>query len=249
LCRASAMVKESYGKISVRRLTLRLDNEATVLREVSLEVEEGSITSVVGPSGSGKSSLLRCLNRLWEPPAGTVFFDGQDVTTMDVLALRRRVGMLFQSANLFEGTVANNVGYGPSLEGRSLTARRIAELLQMAGLEPRFAAETAAKLSGGEAQRVALARALANEPEVLLLDEPTSALDPAATLHVERTIRDLQQMMDLTVVLVTHDIEQVRRMADSAALLIDGRIVESGTADHLMNSDHHLMRRFAAGDL
>lgn len=243
------MERDSFAKISVQRLTLRLDNYATVLREVSLEIEGGAITSVVGPSGSGKSSLLRCLNRLWEPPAGTVFFDGQDVTTMDVLALRRRVGMLFQSANLFDGTVANNVGYGPSLEGRSLTAGRIDALLKMAGLESRFAAKAAASLSGGEAQRVALARALANEPEVLLMDEPTSALDPAATLHVEQTIRDLQKMMDLTVVLVTHDIEQVRRMADSAALLIEGRIVERGTPDHLMSSGQHLMQRFAAGDL
>jgi ABC-type methionine transport system ATPase subunit len=243
------MEMESLAKVSIQKLTLRIDNEAIVLRDVSLEIEEGSITSVVGPSGSGKSSLLRCLNRLWEPPAGTVYFDGRDITTLDVLALRRRVGMLFQSANLFDGTVADNVGYGPSLEGRSLPAGRIDELLQMAGLKPRFAGETAANLSGGEAQRVALARALANEPEVLLMDEPTSALDPAATLHVEQTIRDLQEMMDLTVVLVTHDIEQVRRMADSAALLIDGSIVEAGTPDHLMSSGHHLMQRFAAGDL
>jgi ABC-type methionine transport system ATPase subunit len=243
------MATESFAKISVQNLTLRLDNEATVLREVTLAIEEGSITSVVGPSGSGKSSLLRCLNRLWEPPAGTVFFDGRDITTLDVLALRRRVGMLFQSANLFDGTVADNVGYGPGLEGRSLTAGRIDELLQMAGLNPRFAGEMAANLSGGEAQRASLARALANEPEVLLMDEPTSALDPAATLHVEQTIRDLQNMMELTVVWVTHDIEQVRRVADSAALLIEGRIVETGTPDHLMSSEHHLMQRFAAGNL
>ena len=240
---------DSFAKIGIQKLTLRLDKEATVLRDVSLEIVEGSISSVVGPSGSGKTSLMRCLNRLWEPPAGTVFFDGQDITTIDVLSLRRRVGMLFQSANLFDGTVADNVAYGPSLEGRSLPSRRIDELLQMAGLEPRFATETAANLSGGEAQRVALARALANEPEVLLMDEPTSALDPAATLHVEQTIRELQKMMDLTVVLVTHDIEQVRRVADSAALLIDGRIVETGTPEHLMSSEHHLMQQFAAGNL
>ena len=243
------MDRESFAKVSVHKLTLRLNNEATVLHEVTMAIEEASITSVVGPSGSGKSSLLRCLNRLWEPPAGTVFFDGRDITTIDVLALRRRVGMIFQSANLFDGTVADNVGYGPGLGGRSLTTGRINELLEMVGLEPRFAAETAVNLSGGEAQRVALARALANGPEVLLMDEPTSALDPAATLHVEQTIRDLQKMMELTVVLVTHDIEQVRRMADSAALLIDGRIVETGTPDHLMSSGHHLMQRFAAGNL
>lgn len=243
------MRAEALTKIDVRKLTLRLDKGAMVLRNVSLAIEEGSISSVVGPSGSGKSSLLRCLNRLWEPPPGTIFLDGRDITTIDVIALRRRVGMLFQSANLFQGTVADNIRYGPELMGHSLTGERIDELLGMAGLEPRFAAETAANLSGGEAQRVALARALANEPDVLLMDEPTSALDPAATLHVEHTIRELQRMMALTVVWVTHDIEQVRRMADSAALLIEGRIVETGTPEHLMSSDHHLMQRFAAGDL
>lgn len=237
------------NKFSIRNLTLRLSGGSLILDDVSLEVPAGSITSIIGPSGSGKSTLLRCLNRLWEPPPGTVLLDGRDITMLDVLELRRRVGMLFQSANLFEGTVASNIVYGPGLQGHSLSTAQVAELLEMVGMEPQFADKSTADLSGGEAQRVALARALANEPEVLLLDEPTSSLDPAATRHVEETTRRLQEKMGLTVVLVSHDIEQVGRFAHTAALLVDGSIVERGSPELLMQGGRKLMDKFAKGEM
>lgn len=237
-------------KISVKNLNLRLNNNPAILTNVSLEIPAGQITSLIGPSGSGKSSLLRCLNRLWEPPSGTIFLEGVDVTTLDVLALRRRVGMLFQSAALFEGTVASNVAYGPGLRGERLSPAQIADLLKMAGLEPALASKPANELSGGQAQRVALARALANQPEVLLLDEPTSALDPAATRRVEETILHLRDTLGLTVVWVSHAIEQVERTADHLVLLVKGSIVESGTPAHLLSGvHHHLTEEFAKGQL
>lgn len=215
-----------------------------------MEVAAGRVTSLIGPSGSGKSSLLRCLNRLWEPPAGTVFLDGTDITELEVLQLRRRVGILFQSAVLFEGTVRDNVAYGPRLRGRPLSDRRIQELLAMTGLNAEFIDRPAQQLSGGQAQRVALARTLANEPEVLLLDEPTSALDPAAVQRIERTVLDLRERLGLTVVWVSHDLEQLERTADWVVLLIDGRVAESAAAEHLLTSDHrHLFDEFAAGRL
>ena len=123
-------------KITISHLNLSLNHNLPILHDISLEIAVGRVTSVIGPSGSGKSTLLRCLNRLWEPPLGTIFLDEQDITGLDVLALRRRVGMLFQSAALFEGTVADNVAYGPKLRGQELTSARVAELLHMAGLEP-----------------------------------------------------------------------------------------------------------------
>jgi len=236
--------------INLKNLTLKLGNSQPILTDVSLDIPAGQITSLIGPSGSGKSSLLRCLNRLWEPPPGTVFLEGTDITTLDVLALRRRVGMLFQSAALFEGTVAANVAYGPALQGHELSTKRIEELLKMAGLEANLAQKPANELSGGQAQRVALARALANEPEVLLLDEPTSALDPAATRHVEETIFRLRDTLALTVVWVSHAIEQVERTADNLVLLVDGRIAEVGTPEHLLAGTHrHLAEDFAKGKL
>ncbi len=237
-------------KIRVTNLNLSLRNSGNILANVSFDVPAGQITSLIGPSGSGKSTLLRCLNRLWEPPAGSVFLENDDITTLNVLALRRRVGMLFQSAALFDGTVAANIQYGPKLIGQMLPDDRISQLLEMAGLPPDIAARPAAELSGGQAQRVALARALANEPDVLLLDEPTSALDPAATRRVEETILHLRDSLGLTVVWVSHAIEQVERTADRLVLLVDGRIAEVGTPEHLLSgAHHHLTEDFAKGDL
>jgi ABC-type methionine transport system ATPase subunit len=238
------------AKISISKLTLKLPHGASILQDVSLEIPAGQVTGLIGPSGSGKSTLLRCLNRLWEPPANSVFLDGVDITTVNVLTLRRRVGMLFQSAALFEGTVASNVGYGPGLRTEVLSPERIAELLELAGLDAKLARRPADELSGGQAQRVALARVLANEPEVLLLDEPTSALDPAATRHVEETILHLRDTLGLTVVWVSHSIEQVERTANRLALIVEGSVVEAGTPEHLLaGGHHHLTEDFAEGRL
>lgn len=238
-------------KISVRNLSLALGNDTPILTDVSLEIPAAKITSVIGPSGGGKSTLLRCLNRLWEPPPATVFLDGTDITTLDVLALRRRVGMLFQSAALFEGTVAGNVAYGPGLREQQLPESQITELLEMAGLAVDLSQKPADELSGGQAQRVALARTLANEPEVLLLDEPTSALDPTATRHVEETILHLRDTLGLTVVWVSHAVEQVERTADRLVLLVDGRVAETGTPAHLLSgvttNESSLIRGFVLG--
>lgn len=237
-------------KMRVENLDLTLSNSNKVLTDVSLEVEAEQITSLIGPSGSGKSTLLRCLNRLWEPPPGTVFLDGTDITTLDVLDLRRRVGMLFQSAVMFPGSIAHNIAYGPGLQEKTVSPERILELLTMVGLDVNLAQKPATELSGGQAQRVALARALANEPEVLLLDEPTSALDPSATRKVEETIVHLRDTLGLTVVWVSHAIEQVGRTADTLVLLVDGKIIERGTPEHLLSGDHpHFTEDFAKGEL
>jgi ABC-type methionine transport system ATPase subunit len=237
-------------KIAVNNLHLSLPNGASILEAISLDIPAGRITSLIGPSGSGKSSFLRCLNRLWEPPPGSVFLDGTDITALNVLALRRRIGILFQIPALFDGTVADNVAYGPRLQHKTVPPQRTAELLKMAGLEAEFAPKPVGRLSGGQAQRVALARALANEPEVLLLDEPTSALDPAATQKIERTLLRLRDTLGLTVVWVSHAIEQVERTADWVVLLVDGRVAETGRADHFLSGAHpHLFDEFAAGRL
>lgn len=236
-------------KFCLKNLTLTLPGNIPILHDICLDIPTGQLTCLVGPSGSGKSTLLRCLNRLWEPSGNTVFMDGKDITTLDVLTLRRRVGMLFQSPALFEGTVADNVAYGPALQDKTISLEQIEGLLEMAGLSNDMISKSALELSGGEAQRVALARTMANEPEALLLDEPTSALDPAATRHVEETVLGLCQSLGLTVVWVSHGIEQVTRIADMMVLLVDGRVVEKGQPEHLLNSGHHLTETFAAGRL
>ncbi len=241
---------EGMPKLSITNLSLITSKGLKLLNNISLNIPDGKIMSLIGPSGSGKSTFLRCLNRLWEPEANTVLLEGEDITTLDVLMLRRRVGMLTQSGALFEGTVADNVAFGPRLRKQELSAVRIAELLEMASVEPSIAAKSTDTLSGGQAQRVALARTLANEPDVLLLDEPTSALDPAATLRVEETIMQLRDELGLTVVWVSHSLQQVERTADYVTLLVDGEVAETGTPSHLLSGiHHHLTEDFASGKL
>src|SRR5215472_10866895 len=150
--------------------------EKWIVHDVSLSVQRGELLGLVGPSGSGKSSLLRLLNRLDEPTSGTVFLEGQDYRQIPPRELRRRVGMVTQRPFLFPGDIASNLRFGPLQRGESLPDNEIAGLLERVGLAG-FAGRNVANLSGGEQQRVSLARALANRPEILLLDEPTSALD------------------------------------------------------------------------
>ena len=193
----------------------------SVLRDVSLEMGEGA-NALLGPSGSGKSSLLRVLNRLAEPDSGAVRFRGEDVRDLDPLELRRRAVLVPQRPAPLPGTVADNVRYGPSLYGREADVGRV---LELAGLDDSYAERDASRLSVGEQQRVMLARALALEPEVLLLDEPTAALDEVARDGVERTIGELVRRAGVSTILVTHDRGQASRLADRTIEIRDGRAV------------------------
>jgi ABC-type proline/glycine betaine transport system ATPase subunit len=201
-----------------------------VLRDVTIRLPVGA-SSVFGPSGSGKSTLLRLLNRLADPDTGRVDYEGKDVRELDPLALRREVSLVPQLPALVDGTVHDNVAYGPRLAGHSFDAR---SCLELAGLDPDFEDRDASKLSVGEQQRVMLARALALEPRVLLLDEPTSALDHAAREAVEGTLRGLRARTAISIVLVTHDIEQARRLADYVVRIDAGRVVAEGASEEVL---------------
>jgi putative ABC transport system ATP-binding protein len=184
-------------------------------------------TGIVGPSGVGKSTLLRLLNRLADPSAGTVRYRGRDVREVDVLALRREVGLVPQLPALLEGTVADNVAYGPQLAKRTAD---VDESLRLAGLDSAFGPRRADELSVGEQQRVMLARTLALAPSVLLLDEPTSALDDASKTAIEATLRDLRDRLGLCFVLVTHDRDQAARLTDRVFVLERGGLREATAA-------------------
>jgi putative ABC transport system ATP-binding protein len=209
--------------LRTERLTRVVEGRA-LIDEVSIEVRRGEVVAVTGPSGSGKSSLLRLLNRLDEPTGGPVYLDDRDYREIPPRELRRRLGMLLQRPFLFPGTVAKNLAYGPGAHDEELAEESIAELLDSVGL-PGYAERDVRRLSGGEAQRVSLARTLANHPEVLLLDEPTSALDEAAQLGVEELICRIIKSQGLTCVIVTHDRDQATRMAGRTILLEAGRVV------------------------
>ncbi len=199
----------------------------TVLAIEQLQIRRGEILALVGPSGAGKSTLLRLLNFLEYPDAGTLTFQGLPVVPGAVpLALRRQVTTVFQRPALLSTTVARNIAYGLRLRGQRDAQTEIAQLLELIGLTE-LARAPARALSGGEAQRVALARALIIQPTVLLLDEPTANLDPYNVGLIETVVRQRNQEAGTTVVLVTHNIFQARRLAQRVVFLLNGQVVEA----------------------
>ena len=204
--------------------------------DVTVDVHAGMVLVIVGPSGAGKSSFLRLLNRLDEPTGGTVRLEGIDYRQIPPRQLRRRVGMVTQTAYLFPGTVADNLRFGPLQQGTELPDKKVEELLIEVGLAGR-GGEDVTHLSGGEAQRVSVARALATAPAVLLLDEPTSALDADAKEGVETLILKVQRENGLTVVMVSHDLAQAARLADRVMVMNKGRLEKIGTPSEVINAE------------
>ena len=228
------------------------DGKAAVhaLHAVSLEVGAGQIYGVVGTSGAGKSTLIRCVNRLEVPESGRIWVDGEEITALDPAALRKArqgMGMIFQQFNLLsQRTSAENIAYPLEIAGVPKTERdgRVKELLNLVGLENKADAYPA-QLSGGQKQRVGIARALANHPKVLLSDEATSALDPTTTDSILELLVDLNQKLGLTILLITHQMEVVKKVCDHVAILENGYLLESGAIFDLIADPHsHLSKAF-----
>ena len=202
--------------------------------DVSVQVGAGEVLAVVGPSGAGKSSFLRLLNRLDEPTGGTVRLDGRDYRELAPRVLRRRVGMVMQFANLFPGSVAANIAFGPRQHGEELSSAHIDALLMRVGL-PGYRERDVSNLSGGEAQRVSFARTLANAPEVLLLDEPTAALDEQSARRIEDLVIGIIRERRMTCIIVTHDTAQAHRMADRTMIMEHGTRVAVGPTKEVLD--------------
>ncbi|NOJ76779.1 methionine ABC transporter ATP-binding protein [Myxococcus xanthus] len=213
--------------------------EVAALRNVSLRVEAGEIHGVLGQSGAGKSTLIRCANLLERPTEGSVSVDGQDLLALSPEALRKArqgIGMIFQHFNLFGSkTVAANVAYPLEVAGapREAIRERVEELLSLVGLSDKAQAYPS-QLSGGQKQRVGIARALAPRPRVLLSDEATSALDPETTRSVLGLLRDINQKLGVTLLLITHQMDVVKAICDSVSVLERGRLVEQGKVTELL---------------
>jgi phosphate transport system ATP-binding protein len=223
-------------KLEARNLSFYY-GDAQALFDVTLSIPERSVTALIGPSGCGKSTFLRTLNRMNDIIEGTrltgqVMLEGTDIydPTIDVVALRKRVGMVFQKSTPFPKSVFENVAYGPRVAGRR-SSKSLSELveacLRRAGLWDEVKdrlADSALELSGGQQQRLCIARALATDPDVLLMDEPASALDPASTARVEDLIFELKQ--NYTIVIVTHNMQQAARVSDRTAFFNHGHLIE-----------------------
>jgi putative ABC transport system ATP-binding protein len=206
-----------------------------LVKDISIQIHDGDVVAVVGPSGAGKSSFLRLLNRLDEPTSGTVLLDGRDYRSIPPQILRQRVGMLMQSPNLFPGTIADNIRFGPQQRGEAISPQEVDDLLARVDLAG-YTGRDVNNLSGGEAQRVSLARTLANKPEVLLLDEPTSALDSATQRGVEALICSIIRDQKLTCLIVTHDKDQATRMARLAMVMQAGELMRYGPIQEVLDA-------------
>lgn len=221
-----------------------------LLRGVSLTARAGEITAVIGPSGGGKSTLIRLMNRLADPGSGTVYLENRDIRSMDPLELRRLVALVPQKPYLFEGTVLDNL-QRPFLYRQQLPpsaeSDEVRQALSLARLDQALLLREARTLSGGEQQRVALARALLTTPKVLLLDEPTSAVDRRTADGLAATLQEICRSRGLTLVMVTHDLRLTQRIADYCYYLDGGRILEQGRAEEMLTRPASPeLRRFLA---
>ncbi|MTI81369.1 MAG: phosphate ABC transporter ATP-binding protein [Firmicutes bacterium] len=229
------------SKMSVQNLSL-FYKDFQALNEVCLEVLEKHVTALIGPSGCGKSTFLRTLNRMNDliegvRVEGKVEMDRVDIygPDIDVVGLRKKVGMVFQKPNPFPMSVYDNVAYGPRIHGVK-NKKKLDEIVEKSlrgsalwdEVQERLY-KSALGLSGGQQQRLCIARLLAVEPEVVLMDEPTSALDPVSTLKIEELIRDLKDKY--TIIIVTHNMQQAARVSDTTAFFLNGDLVESGDTD------------------
>ncbi|NUR31668.1 MAG: ATP-binding cassette domain-containing protein [Catenulispora sp.] len=241
--------------IEIKNLTKVYEPRGRVvpaLDGVDLSVEPGSVYGVVGRSGAGKSTLIRCVNLLERPTSGSVWVAGRELTALPAKQLRaerRRIGMVFQHFNLLSSRTAREnvelpleLGPGGARLTRRERRRRALELLDVVGLADRADAHPA-QLSGGQKQRVGIARALAADPHVLLSDEATSALDPETTRSVLRLLKQVNERLGVTVLLITHEMDVVKAVCDSAALMKDGRIAESGSIRELLTREHSELAR------
>jgi phosphate transport system ATP-binding protein len=232
------------NKIIIERLSLQYADGTESLRDITMNIVANAITVLFGPAGGGKSTLLRCLNRLNDltevkASSGRILLDGKDILApqTDVIALRRRVGMVFARPVVLPFTLRGNLTYGLELAGEKRKSRldeAVERGLKLAALWDEVKDrldEPAIALSGGQQQRLCLARVLANQPEVILLDEPTSGLDPISTGKVEAALKQLKK--DYTIILVPHSVQQAARTADYAAFFLQGELVEAAEGKEL----------------
>ena len=211
--------------------------ENLVLADFNLSINKGEFVTVIGSSGSGKTTMLKMINGLLTPTLGTIYVDGKDIARENQTLLRRNIGYVIQGIGLFPHmNVRKNIAYVPELLNRrdkKRTARAVERLIEVVGLEREMLERYPAELSGGQRQRIGIARALAVEPEVLLMDEPTSALDPISTSRIEELAMELKK--DYTIVMVTHNMQQAARISDKTAFFLLGDMVEFGPTEKIFS--------------
>ncbi|ANL31812.1 methionine ABC transporter ATP-binding protein MetN 2 (plasmid) [Rhizobium phaseoli] len=240
-------LSRNVGTVSFTNVEKRYNSsagEVHALRGISIDVPAGSVYGIIGRSGAGKSSLLRTINRLEKPTGGRVTVDGVDVSTLEedgLVELRRRIGMIFQHFNLLSSkTVWGNVAFPLVVAGvpKRQIEERVAEVLALVGLEGKEKTYPS-RLSGGQKQRVGIARALVHRPEILLCDEATSALDPETTLSILALLKDINRRLNLTIILITHEMSVIREICDQVLVLDEGSVAEAGPVWQVFGNPIH----------
>lgn len=244
--RTNDEMAQQKPKMAVRNLNFFYGPKQALI-DVTLSMPANCVTAFIGPSGCGKSTFLRCLNRMNDliddtRVEGEIELDGQDIrgSKVDVVELRKRVGMVFQKSNPFPKSIFENVAYGPRVAGvrsRSVLSEVVEKSLKRAALWEEVSDrlnDSALQLSGGQQQRLCIARALATDPDVLLMDEPASALDPASTARIEDLIFELRE--SYTIVIVTHNMQQAARVSDQTAFFYQGELIEAGSTNELFQN-------------
>ncbi|MDI6724881.1 MAG: ABC transporter ATP-binding protein [Methanobacterium sp.] len=209
-----------------------------VLKDINMKIEKGTSTALVGPTGSGKTVLLRLIDLLEKPSSGTVYFEGHDAnkSTKSRLEIRRQIGMVFQKPLAFKASVYDNIAFGLKIRGdKKDIETRVKETIETIGLKG-YENRNALKLSGGETQRLALARAMITDPKLLLLDEPTANLDPISTKKMEELILKINSEFETTILMTTHDLFQGRKLADRMVIMSNGKICQSGSTDEIFKT-------------
>lgn len=235
--------------ISIQNISKTFNRTFKALDNVSLEVGEGDIVGIIGRSGAGKSTLIRTVNLLEKPDVGQILINGKTLTSLSSKKLaqeRKKIGMIFQHFNLLSSrTVFENIALPLELDNnpKARIVEKVTELLELVGLQEK-ANEYPKSLSGGQKQRVAIARALANDPYVLLCDEATSALDPATTQSILQLLRDINQRLKITILLITHEMDVIKAICNHVAVIDHGKLVAQGTLTELIQKDTPIIKQF-----
>lgn len=218
-----------------------------IIKNISGEITAGNITAFIGPSGAGKSTLFRLINQLTTKTTGEIIFNNQSIDTFNPMTLRKKVGVVLQEAVMIPGTVYDNLRLPRQLQGRDLPLTEAKDFLRKVGLEEKFLHTKAKELSGGQKQKVSIARTLVNEPEILLMDEITSSLDQVSAQAIESLITSFNHDERQTILWITHNIDQAKRLSDETWVLIDGECLYQGPTADLYNATDKRVKDFLEG--
>ncbi|WP_054708593.1 phosphate ABC transporter ATP-binding protein [Bacillus sp. JCM 19041] len=239
---------EDEKAIELKQVTYSID-KMDVLKAVTGSFVKGRITTIVGPSGAGKSTLFRLCNGMKSANSGEIYIEGKSIAAFDPIKLRKKIGIVLQQATMISGTVRDNLALPLKLAGKELEEKDAAEFIRLVGLDQNILARESNDLSGGQKQKVSIARTLINRPEVLLLDEITSSLDRVSQQDIEELIQKINSVYGTTIIWITHNLDQAKRIGDDTWVMMDGEVVEMGSSDLLHNPKDDRVKRFVKGDI